>query len=175
MPDPTLSAAIEEAYASAPAGEVILHTLEFRHPSFTTPLRVVRDRTDHTLTLEASAPIDPSTAVGFVGFAFDLQLPDVTTGPTPEIIITIDNVSRDILGYMDQAANSADLVEVTYRPYLSTDTSAPQMDPPLTMVVRDIEADVFRITARCGFGDYANRPFPFDVYSLARFPGLVSQ
>lgn len=31
MPDATLSQAIQEAYASAPASEVIYHTLEFRH------------------------------------------------------------------------------------------------------------------------------------------------
>jgi len=174
VPDPSLSAAIAEAYASAPAGEVVIHTLEFRHPSFTTPLRVVRDKQDITATLEASAPLDPSTAVTFVGFAFDLELPDVTTGPSPELLITIDNVSREVLMYMDQAANSSDLIEVTYRPYLASDLSSPQMDPPLTMVVRDVEADIFSITARCGFGDFANKPFPRDVYDLTRFPGLLT-
>lgn len=174
MPDPRLSAAIEEAYATAPAGEVILHTLEFRHPSFVTPLRVVRNNADITATLEASAPVDPSTAVTFVGFAFDLELPDVTTGPSPELMVTIDNVSRDVLVYMDQAANSSDLIEITYRPFLASDLSAPEMDPPLTMVVREVEADIFRITARCGFGDFANRPFPRDVYDLTRFPGLLT-
>lgn len=35
MPDPTLSAAILEAYASAPTDEVIYHTLEIWHPVFT--------------------------------------------------------------------------------------------------------------------------------------------
>ena len=34
MPDPSLSAAIKEAYASAPTDTVILHTLELRHPDF---------------------------------------------------------------------------------------------------------------------------------------------
>ena len=34
MPDPTLSEAIQEAYAHAPTDAIILHTLELRHPDF---------------------------------------------------------------------------------------------------------------------------------------------
>lgn len=174
MPDATLSQAIKEAYATAPAGEVILHTLEFRHPEFTTPLRVVRDKADLEAFLESTAPENPSEEVLFVQYAFDLELPDVTSGSSPELLLTIDNVSRDIMAYLDLAANSQDLIEVTYRCYLSTDLSAPQNDPPLTMTLKEVECDIFRITARCGFGDYANRPFPRDVYDLQRFAGLLA-
>lgn len=174
MPDPTLEDALKEAYATAPAGEVILHTLEFRHPDFTEPLRVVRDKADLQATLEVGAPENGGEEVTFIQFAFDLELPDVTNGSTPELLLTMDNINQDILTYIDMAANSQDLIEVTYRPYLLTDTSAPQMNPPLTMTVKDIEADIFRITARCGFGNFANKPFPSKVYDLQRFPGLLT-
>ena len=174
MPDASLSDALQEAYATAPAGEVVLHTLEFRHPSFVTPLRVVRDYADLDATLEATAPENAGEVVTFVQFAFDLELPDVTNGSSPELMLTIDNVSRDVLAYIDIAANSSELIEVTYRPYLLSDTSEPQMNPPLTMTLKDVEADIFRITARCGFGDFANRPFPRDVYDLQRFSGLLN-
>lgn len=174
MPDPSLSDAIKEAYATAPAGEIILHTLEFRHPEFVTPLRVVRDRADLDATLEADAPENGGEEVTFVQYAFDLELPDVTNGSSPELLLTIDNVSRDIMAYLDLAANSQDLIEVTYRAYLSTDTSTPQNDPPLTMFLREVECDIFRITARCGFGNFANSPFPRDVYDLQRFAGLLT-
>ena len=43
MPDPALSAAIQEAYASAPVDQVIYHTLELWHPAFSAAIRVVRD------------------------------------------------------------------------------------------------------------------------------------
>ena len=56
MPDFSLEDALKEAYASAPASEVILHTLELRHPSFTQPIRVVRDHAEFTCFLEADAP-----------------------------------------------------------------------------------------------------------------------
>lgn len=173
MPDPALTAAIREAYASAPASEIVYHTLELRHPGFTQPLRVVRDVSPLTARLEASAPADPLAWVEFQPFAFDFSLPEVATGGLPEITITIDNVSAEIISYLDAAANSADLIEVTYRPYLASDLSAPQMDPPLTLTIREASADVFRITARAAYVDLSNRTFPRELYTSERFPGLA--
>ena len=61
MTGTTLSQALKEAYASAPANVVIYHTMELRHPAFTAPIRVVRDYAPLTATLEATAPADPAT------------------------------------------------------------------------------------------------------------------
>lgn len=174
MPDATLTAALQEAYASAPSDEVVLHTLEIRHPDFATPIRVVRDHANFTAYLEDDAPEDPGAEVTFVAFPFDFILPDVSKTAVPEIEIILDNISGELLGYLDAAAQSADLIEVTYRPYLASDTSGPQMDPPLTLVVREVEADVFRVRARAGFGELGNRKFPAEVYTASRFPGLAS-
>ena len=61
MPNATLSEAIKEAYASAPSNQIILHTLELRHPAFvdelgqTTAIRVMRDTANLDARLEASA------------------------------------------------------------------------------------------------------------------------
>lgn len=174
MPN-NLSDAIEEAYATAPAGQVILHTLEFRHPAFTAPLRVVNDHQDFVGTLEDDAPANPNTAVTFTAFAFEFVPPDVdSSGSLPEITIAIDNVSREILSYMELAANSANLIEVTYRPYLSNDPTEPQMNPPLTLTIRTVEADIFRITAKASFGDFVNKAFPATLYDATRFPALIA-
>lgn len=173
MPDFTLEDALAEAYASAPSSEVILHTLEIRHPSFTVPIRVVRDFNDFTAYLEADAPADPGAQVTFVAMAFDFSLPDVEKAVSPEIDISLDNVSGELIGYLDAAAQTPDLIEVTYRPYLASDPSGPQMNPPLTLVIRSVSADVFRVRARAGFADLANRKFPNEVYDAERFPGLV--
>ena len=137
MPDPALEQAIREAYASAPADTVILHTLELRHPVFAdddgrpTAVRVVRDHVDLNARLEANAPLDAGETVRFVALAFDLKLPPVDTAPVPEISVTLDNVSREIVRHLDAAATSLERIEVTYRPYLSTDLEGPQMDPPI--------------------------------------------
>lgn len=179
MPDSSLSEALKEAYASAPAGEVILHTLEFRHPLFRdelnqpAPIRVVLDHNDLEAVLEDSAPQNPGESVLFIAFSFELTLPEVQHTALPEIVITIDNVSRDIEDNLAAAVNSPYKVEVTYRPYLSTDLTGPQMDPPLTMTITQIEADDFRVTARATYGDAANKSFPSETYTAERFPGLV--
>lgn len=174
MPDPALTAAIREAYASAPANEIVYHTLELRHPSFTQPLRVVRDWDTLTARLEESAPVDAGRWVEFAPFAFDFHLPEVASGGLPEITITIDHVSAEIVAYLDAAANSTELIEVTYRPYLASDLSMPHMDPPLTLTISEASADIFRVTARATFVDLGNLSFPRELYTSDRFPGLAT-
>lgn len=177
--DDTLSQALKEAYASAPSDVVILHCLEFRHPNFVdelnqpTAIRVVLDHADHSCKLESSAPLSPSQYVTFIKFAFDFQLPEVQNSAVPEIVITMDNVSREIEDNLALAAASPYKVEVTYRPYLSTDLTAPQMDPPLTLTLTHVEADDFRVTARASYGDASNKAFPSELYTASRFPGLI--
>jgi hypothetical protein len=179
MPDPSLSAAIREAYAAAPADTVILHTLELRHPSFLdddgqpTAIRVVRDHVDLMARLEADAPVDGGLVVRFVAMGFELELPPVDTAPVPEIAVTLDNVSREIVRHLDAASTSQDKIEVTYRPYLSTDLEGPQMDPPITLILTEVEADVFRITGRARMLDIGNKAFPAETYTARRFPGLT--
>ena len=179
MPDPALEQAIREAYASAPADTVILHTLELRHPAFVdddgvpTAIRVVRDHADLNARLETDAPLDAGQRVRFVALGFELELPPVDTAPVPEIAVTLDNVSREIVRHLDEAATSLERIEVTYRPYLSTDLEGPQMDPPITLTLTEVEVDVFRATGRARMLDIGNKAFPADLYTATRFPGLT--
>lgn len=171
--DSTLSLAIKEAYASAPSNVIIYHTLEFRHSAFTSPIRVVCDFTSLTATLEATAPVDPSTAVTFVGFAFEFTKPEVSAVGVPQITITIDNVDRSIVANIEAAVQTTELVMVTYREFLSSDLSAPQNNPPLTMTVMTVKATVFKVTAVAGFPDLMNVRFPRLEYDAETFPGLI--
>jgi hypothetical protein len=205
MPDPALSAAIREAYASAPADVIVLHTLEIWHPAFVEdgvarPIRVVRNFED-TATwlelggagvqavldgldadarrkvglvarLEAGAPRDAGLLVPFVALGFDLELPPVDTIPVPEIVVTLDNVGREIAKHLDAAAVSQERIEVMYRPYLSTDIEGPQMDPPMTMTLSEVEVDVFRVTGRARVLDIGNKAFPSEIYTIRKYPGL---
>jgi hypothetical protein len=175
MPDPSLSEALAEAYASAPSDEVIYHTLELRHAAFSTPIRVVRDNADLTARLEATAPEDPGEDVTFVGFAFDLVKPELSATGIPQCTIEIDNVSREILANIELAMTSITPVEVTYREYLGSDLLGPQNDPPMTLQITSITADVFRVKATASFADIGNRRFPREEYTAERFPGLVAQ
>jgi hypothetical protein len=173
MSDPSLSEAIQEAYASAPAAEIVFHTLEFRHPEWGAPIRVVRGRDNLDATLEADAPLNPGELVTFTGFAFDLDLPEQGDSASPEISITIDNAGLEIEDALNLAILSTDPVQVTYRAYLESDTSAPSNNPPLTFTVARVPASQTQIQATAILGDFGNRRFPFEQYTATRFPGLV--
>lgn len=174
MPDASLSEAIKEAYASAPAGVIIYHTLELRHPTMTVPIRLVRDYVDLTAYLEADAPEGPGAAVTFVAYAFDFMRPEVGPDGVPRMAITIDNVSRLITAAIENTLASTAPIEATYREYLSTDLSGPQNDPPIHMQILSVSCDVLRVTAQAGFPDLLNRKFPTLEYTAEEFPGLVS-
>ena len=73
----------------------------------------------------------------------------------------------------DAAAVSQDKIEVTYRPYLSTDIEGPQMDPPITLVLSEVEADPLRVTGRARMLDIGNKAFPAKCYTAKDFPGLA--
>jgi hypothetical protein len=173
MPDTALSQAIREAYASAPNTDVAFHTLEIYHPSFTTPIRVVRDFVDLSAKLESTAPRDASTYVTFIGYAFDIVPPEVSTTGVPQCQITIDNVSRDIMANLESAVTTSTPITVIYRMFLSSDLTGPQNNPPMALTIISISADVFKITATATFGDLVNKRFPSQNYTIDTFPGLV--
>ena len=179
MSNTILSEAIAEAYASAPSDTVILHTLEIRHPNFideggnATAIRVVRDHKNLIATLESNAPINAREEVEFIAFSFDIILPPVDDKSSPEALIKIDNVSREIIDNIERAVVSQEVIKITYRPYLSKDLTAPHYDPPLHLTLTDIVADPFKITGKARFGDLSNLSFPRQLYTPTKFPGLV--
>jgi hypothetical protein len=174
MPDNTLSQALKEAYASAPSNIIIYDTIELRHPAFTAPIRVVRDTSDLVATLEATAPVNPSTAVTFIGFAFNFSRPEVITNGLPQVTLEIDNVDRAIVANLEAALTTTDVIELTYRQFISSNLSAPQNNPPLTMTILSAKATVFRVSAVAGFRNLMNARFPRLEYDAQKFPGLAA-
>lgn len=129
--------------------------------------------TERFVNHKVNAPVNPGQDVRFVAMAFDLNLPAVDSMPVPEVEITLDNVTREVMRHLDAAVQSQQMIEVTYRPYLSNDLSGPQMDPPLTLVLSFVEANPLRITARARMVDIGNKAFPGRTYTAKEFPGLT--
>lgn len=179
MPDPLLTAAIREAYAAAPVGVVTRHTIELRHPAFVdanggaVAIRVVNGFKPLTARLEASAAMNAGEMVEFIALAFSFEEPSVGMGAVPEMTVVLDNVGHEIIDHLDRAAVSADKVHVTYRPYLSTMLDAgPQYDPPIHLVLTDVDVGVTKITGKARLDNAANRQYPLEVYTAENFPGL---
>lgn len=175
------SEALTAAYASAPTDEVIIDTLEFRHESFTEngalfAIRIVNDHVKLTAGLEPDAPLDGGATVDFHAVPFELTRPSESeSGSTPEIEISVDNAARYLMPHLDKAKDSRVPIEVTWRPYLASDLTAPHMVPPLTLTLRSVTCDMSRVTARAGFGDLTNRRFPAIEYTAKKYPGLVAR
>lgn len=187
--DDIWSEAIQEAYASAPTDEIILSTIELRHPSFINqdgdvqPIRVVQDYGElieegdpdiygWKLFLESDAPANPGEEVIFVSMMFSFELPPQQEGSLPTIEITLDNVTREVSKYLDEAVNLDEEIEVTYREYLLSDKSEPQFVLP-GMTINTVVSNVQKVTASASFADLINRNFPGKLYRPEEFRGLI--
>lgn len=173
MPDTTLKQAIKEAYAAAPSSALVLHTLELRHLAFTAPIRVVLDHADLLAYLEGTAPENAGQQVTFVSMNFRFSKPEVSEASGPELTIEIDNVTAEIEENIAAANMSTGAIAVTYRVYLDSDLSGPQNDPPMHMEIKTIKANDLQVEARASFGNFANRRFPREIYTVQRFPALA--
>lgn len=177
------SAAIEEAYASAPAGVAIWPTLELHHPSFDTPARIVVDHGEEIsgepgvrgrrLRLEEDAPVNAGEIVTFVAAAVEATLPASEDGQAPEMSIAIDNVSGRLMPALNAAVASADPISVIYREYLADDPDTVHYRLE-GMTLRRVTASMVRIEGKAGFLDMFNMSFPNASYAADEHPSLAS-
>lgn len=180
---PTLDEALAEAYASASSDDVILHTIEIRHPTFDTPARMVCDFGEllddgeprifgHMLTLEDDAPADAGESVMFIACMFEFALPTQQEGSLPEIDLSFDNVTQMVSDRLDAAVLERAPVEVTYREYLASDVTRP-VSVLTGLTISRTKADASRVTAKASFPTLINSNYPGKLYRAHEFRGLT--
>lgn len=176
------SEAIEEAYASAPAGVAAWDTLELRHPLLDRPYRFVLDEGEkigetepdengktqdiygRVLRLEDDAPEDAGELVEFIATAFEVRLPASEADRPPEMSIVLDNVPGDLMKAMGPAAASGQAVELTYREYLSDDPDT--VHYRLTgLSLRKVGVTTLRVEGKITFMGLHSRSFPGAFYN----------
>lgn len=121
---------------------------------------------------EKEFTLETGETVTFEPVGFRFQLPGQNDRGVSELNIAIDNVDRRISEFINATQQYEAPILVRYRPYLSTDTSAPQQDPPLELVLSDIQITQFEVTGRATFADIVNLKFLTEVYTRRRFPSL---
>lgn len=170
----TFTEAYREALVSADSSVVILDTIEVYHSAFpgAVPIRLVNDFDSHTATLEASAPINPSQPVLFTAGFFEFFAPKRTSTSYTPARLVIGNVDR-VLETLAYARCSGEPIQVIYRPYLSTDLTAPQIDPPLKLSLINTNATLQQVTGTLAAPTIVGRRHPSDIITPQRFPGLV--
>jgi hypothetical protein len=172
MSDPALDAALAEAYATAPAGAVVLDTLEIWHPAFTSALRIVNDEVALQGRLEAGAPRQAGEIVTFLALAFKLRPPEITPDSVPVLEVEIDATDRMIVAEIDAAVATLDPVEVVWRRYLLEDAGTGPGYVVGGMVLISTSATPGRMVAQAGWPDLINEAFPRLDYTRETFPTL---
>ena len=163
--------AIKEAYNMAPMGIIIHPTLELRHESWVTPVRIVCDTVDLSAKIEDSG-YQGGTTQTFMACAFEV-IPPESSDKLPEITISIDNVSHIISEQIDVAMTVRAPIEITYREYLNTDPLSGPHYVLNRLTIRRITVNEKNITGTATFGDFINRAFPRQLFNTTEFPGLM--
>lgn len=177
MADPLQSEDLREFYHSPDAEDVALDTLEFRHQAFVdenalpTAARIVCDNEDWTAMLEADAPMNAGQVVTFTATSFTAKQPELGKGGQPTMDIEVQNVTRDLMPYLEQATDNPGPIGLTYRQYLASNSAAPQMVIG-GLTIKKSRAGMMRVTATAGFEDFINKPCPDLIRDRQEYPGL---
>jgi hypothetical protein len=176
--DDLMQAAIADAYASCSLDEgVILYTLEFLHPTFDKPARVVRwpvtsnEIQTFSLKLEPEAPANPGEFVDFIHAPFEVTIPAQEENAPGEFTIKIEHVghllSRDLLS----AVRQREPLRMIFREYLKNMPETPQL------IYTDFSIAAVTVSNNAVEGtatmiDWLKRVYG-RIYTPSEFPGLV--
>lgn len=175
----TVEEAMAEAYASNPADDPVLDTLEFHHPAFVddfgvrTAIRIVQANQAYHFRLEDNALLNPGEMVEFLPLPFDLTVPGFAKGQVPTMRLSISNINRLITKYLEMAIDQTDAIQVFYRPYLLSNPDEPTINPVIEMGLVAAKSGVFDVSGTATLSDVHNWPFPLKKYVIQRFPGLL--
>lgn len=137
--------------------EVWLVLVTIDHDDLTQPIRVVNNTEDIT-----------SNGDSYVGFPFDINLPDAREDAPPRARLVIDNVSREI----------AQAVRTISSPPVVTIQVIRAADPDTVEIswssfkLRNVKWDVGRVSGDLTLEDFTSEPYPAGIFSPASFPGL---
>lgn len=171
----SVSDALKEAWATGNTKWVEYGTLELHHETLTTPARVCLGWDTVEARLESTAPVDASTVVTFTPAPIDVKPMDIVSGEESSMDLTLHYVTHDLITSLEEASEAAPTaLTVYYRIFLSHRLDiGPEAPSPFKMYLRAPKVDPHRgiISGRLTYRTLANRSFPFQNYTPARFPG----
>lgn len=137
--------------------DVWLILLTIDHSTLSEPIRVVNNTQNITSNSEL-----------FVGFPFNITLPDNREGSPPRAQLSIDNVSREI-GEAIRLMNSPASVKIDIIRAAAPDTI--EIEWPY-FTLRNVKWDIQKVTGDLTFEDFSTEPYPAGKFVPAYFPGL---
>lgn len=178
MADNLMDLAIAEAYASCPVDDgIILYTLEFLHPAFERPGRLVRwpvtnnDLEKFSLQLEDTAPANAGEWVDFIAVPFEVTVPAQEENAPGEFTIKIENVGHVITEALQSAVRQREPVKIVFREYLKSMPDQPQLVYTGFSIAK-ATVNNNGVEATASMIDWLLRPYG-KIYTPTGFPGLV--
>lgn len=164
MPTPAEQAR-DEAYASAPADQVVRHVVELDHASFVAPLYFMAGvEQDVAIKLETGA------SVTAIACGFEVVPPGFEdSGPTPASL-RIDGVSYKLFPVLKGAVGGG-AIRVTYRAYLGDDFTT-VVDRIEGLELKKVGLTAATASGELSFKEIATQAFPRRTYDLETYPGL---
>lgn len=153
---------IEECYASG-RGELVV-TVEGREEGSATTHLYCSGYQDRICTTE-----DGRTLL-FIAMAMDLAMPKNDNSAFQNLILGLDNVTGEVQEVVESAKAAGNRFIITVRIYLAEDLSFPQERYRMTLLSREYEDDVAKLTA--GFFDLLNTNGLRTVLTTSLAPGL---
>lgn len=160
----TIPAAVQDAYASPQPGTIIRDLLEFSHSDFTATLYIVNDNGAFVYSGNTYQP-----------YPFQYVYSPLAVGENPPFQVAISNVSAIISDRMLEALGSEnEPIEMVFRQVVSVGGSDYVHEFDLPLYVADFRQDAEFITITAYFHNMMGQSFPFEVFTVERFPGLGS-
>nr|WP_315528303.1 DUF1833 family protein [uncultured Achromobacter sp.] len=150
---------LAEIYASAPAGELIIPTLEIAIAG-QPPIRICSGFEDHVLS-----------GMLFEAGSLSLSLPSKNTTGVQTLNFGVAGVNSLVQKYFDQALETGEAVKITYREYLESNKSQPARRPyVMDLIGGSLQDGEAQLSA--GFFDVLNRRWPRELYTAQNAPGI---
>ena len=162
-----ISQALREIYASAPATQRYIETLQFSHSLVPATYYLTNDNQPWQFLLESGS------LVTFTVMPFKIVLPTSDGKGNQDMGLTLANIGRDLVDPLEAAiARPYEPIKCVYRVYLDQASTSPQNTPPLTLTITGLQVTRETVSATATRMDVLNRAFPYNFYRADLFPGL---
>lgn len=152
------SAAYKSTLAQVSAPEAGLILLELTHPSLSEPVRIVNDVVDLV-----------SNGHTYIGLPFKCVLPDDFDGQLPKAQLTIDNVGKELMAWIETTSGGNGSIVV----FSQVMRSRPdQVEWSITMNLYNVHVTMQDITAELGFQNLFSKPAVKLKYRPDNSPGI---
>ncbi|KAF0804936.1 hypothetical protein A6D6_02700 [Alcanivorax xiamenensis] len=160
MPSPILST----VYASAPAGQVIIYTLDIRVAGMD-PILICNGFEDVTATLETSEEVT------FEAGNLSVALPKRDDSGQQTLRFGLWNVNGRAQEVVSAALESGEEVPILYREFLASDLSVPAAGP-VQFVMLGGQFEGLELQTEGGYYDILNQAYPRERYTQLNAPGI---